>query len=114
MARSRKINKYHKIIAQWLTEYAQTRNSVEMEYQCIIDTKNLQYQVVRVGWNKGLFVYNVVFHLQIKETGKIWFYVNNTDIEIDEELNRLGIPFSDMVVGFYPPEMRVQTKYAVG
>lgn len=108
-----KINKYHKILSQWLGEYAQERNSTDEEYQFIVDKEHHHYQVIRSGWENGVFKHVIIFHLQIKETGKVWLYVNRTDIQIDEELALLGLPFSDLVVAFLPPEMRVNTKYAV-
>ena len=109
-----KITKYHKILCQYLGEYAQERSTSEHEYQFIVDKEHHHYQVVRIGWENGIFKCLVIFHLQIKETGKIWLYVNRTDIEIDEELAILGIPFSEMVIAFHPPELRPHTKYAVG
>lgn len=112
MAKS--IKQKEKILCIWLKEYAETRNCPEWEYDFIADTERRHYQVVRMGWEKGIFRYYVIFHLQIKDTGKVWLYVNETDIEIDEELAILGIPFSDMVIAFHPPTLRPHTKYAVG
>ncbi len=110
---ARTIKQKEHIISTWLKEYAEIRNSPEWEYDFIEDKERRHYQVVRMGWEKNIFRYHVIFHLQIKDTGKIWLYVNETDVEIDEELAELGIAFSDIVVAFHPPSMRPHTRYAI-
>lgn len=44
-----KINKYDKILSQWLSEYAQERNAPDEEYQFIADKQHHHYQVIRSG-----------------------------------------------------------------
>jgi XisI protein len=52
-------------------------------------------------------------HLDIKD-GKIWIQQNNTEREIAEELVGMGVPKSDIVIGFHSPFKRKFTDYAVG
>ena len=109
----RKVEIYDKILSEWLADYVQNWTSDQIEYQFIHDSAHYHYQVVKIGWDGSVFRHIVIFHFQIKETGKIWIYVNRTDIEIGEELTLLGIPKSDIVIGFQPASIRSYTGYAV-
>ena len=44
--------------------------------------------------------------------GKIWIQDDNTDYGVALDLERLGVPKSDIVLGFHPPEVRPHTEYA--
>jgi hypothetical protein len=43
----------------------------------------------------------------------IWIQENNTDIEVDQELEEMGISKKEIVVGFHHPSMREYSDYAV-
>ncbi|MGB8690593.1 MAG: element excision factor XisI family protein [Microcoleus sp.] len=45
--------------------------------------------------------------------GKIWIQQNGTEIDLGQELVNIGVPKSDIVVGFHPPYMRQFTDFAV-
>ena len=109
---NRKIKKYQTILTTWLGEYAARRTRDEIEYQCISDTKLHHYQVVKVGWADNSFCHNIIFHFQIKDDGKVWLLVNNTDILVTDDLIELGIPKSEIVLGFQPIEIRAFSGYA--
>ena len=47
------------------------------------------------------------------KTGKIWIQQNMTEIDLGEELVKMGVPKSDIVIGFLPPEVREYSEYAV-
>lgn len=110
-----KIEKYRQYILAIYDEYAQIKpvNLQDVDNQLIIDTERGHYQLVSIGWDKKLFYYTVVFHLDIKPDGKIWIQANNTDRDIAEELEEMGVPKSDIVLGFQPPQYRQYTGYAV-
>ena len=84
-----KIKKYQEIITSTLRSYA-TTNDPEMEDQCLFDYANNHFQLVTVGWNAGKFVFLPLFHVDIKQDGKIWLMVNNTDVRVAEELVKKG------------------------
>ena len=44
--------------------------------------------------------------------GKIWIQDDNADYGVALDLERLGVPKSDIVLGFHPPEVRPHTEYA--
>jgi alpha-D-ribose 1-methylphosphonate 5-triphosphate synthase subunit PhnL len=52
------------------------------------------------------------FRIAIKD-GKIWIQHNMTEIDLAQELVRLGVPKEDIVLGFHSPFMRQFTEYAV-
>ena len=79
----------------------------------ITDTIHHHYQVTRTGWDDDMFDYLVVFHLQIKPTGKVWLLVNNTDLLVFDDLMEQGIPKSDLVIGFLPENLRQHSGFAV-
>lgn len=111
-----KIAKYASILTERLDAFVQRRNSSQgrvAEYELIADDKHRHYQVIRTGWRKDVFEYNIVFHFQIKPTGKVWLLVNNTDILITDDLIERGIPKSDIVIGFLPEFMRPYSGFAI-
>jgi hypothetical protein len=109
----RKIKKYSQIINTFLADYAAAWTDEKIEYQFISDTDKHHYQVIKSGWDKSVFRHLIIFHFQIKANGKIWLYVNRTDIEIGNEFATLGIPKSDIVLAFQPEKFRAFEGYAV-
>lgn len=83
----------------------------QIERFAIFDRKRDHYLLVCSGWEKYR-VYGTTIHIQIRD-GKVWLLEDNTDLEIALELERSGIPKSDIVLGFHPPEVRPHTGYAV-
>lgn len=105
---------YATILTEWLESFVNRRNQgQEVEYAVIADDNHGHYQVIRTGWRRDVFEYNVVFHFQIKPTGKVWLLVNNTDILVTDDLIERGIPASDIVIGFLPEFMRPYSGFAV-
>ena len=51
-------------------------------------------------------------HFDIQNT-KIWIQYNGTEELVAETLVELGVPPSDIVIGFYSPFKRQFTNYAV-
>lgn len=70
------------------------------------------YLLLRVGWDGKKRINHPVFQFDIKD-GKIWIQENNTDIEIDRDLEEMGISKKEIVVGFHHPSMREYSDYAV-
>jgi hypothetical protein len=111
-----KLNSYVTILADWLSDFTRRRNNgqnTSVMYELITDDKHGHYQVIRTGWRKDVFEYNVVFHFQVKPTGKVWILVNNTDLLVTDDLIERGIPASDIVIGFLPEFMRAHSGFAV-
>ncbi len=108
------IKTYGLILTNWLTDFAVTRNTgSDDDYQLVIDNTHHHYQIIRSSWYEDRFQFRVVFHFQIKPTGKVWLLVNNTDLLVTDDLIEMGIPKSDIVIGFLPEFMRPYSGFAV-
>ena len=108
-----KINSYRRVIKQLLSQHAeQTISYGEIETIPMFDERNDNYLLLDIGWNSMGRVYSVSLHLRLKE-GKIWIERDETDISIADELLDAGIEKGDIVLGFYRPERRKITEFAV-
>ncbi|MFM7363561.1 MAG: XisI protein, partial [Cuspidothrix sp.] len=85
----------------------------EIETQLIFDQERDHYQVVYTGWKNRRPMYGCVLHLDVKKE-KIWIQYNGTEIDIADELVKLGVPKEDIVLAFHEPLMRQYTGFAVG
>ncbi|MEM9215178.1 MAG: XisI protein [Cyanobacteria bacterium P01_F01_bin.150] len=73
---------------------------------------NARYMLFRTGWDGERRMHHCIFHFDIK-AGKIWLQANNTDIEVDLELAKMGIAKDEIVVGFHHPSMREYSDFAI-
>ncbi len=98
-----KLKKYQRILLTFLEEYAAIHyaNAPKLEQQVVADLDRNHFQLVSIGWHKKQFVYEVVFHFDIKD-GIVWIQQNWTDIKLTEDLIRRGISPADIQVGFLP------------
>jgi hypothetical protein len=107
------LTQYRETVQQLLQDYAAfSHNDHEVATQLICDTIRDHYQLVHVGWHGDRRVYGCVLHLDIKD-GKIWLQHNGTENDIAAELVEMGIPKTDIVIGFHSPFKRQFTEYAV-
>jgi hypothetical protein len=53
-----------------------------------------------------------MIHMEIRDE-KIWIQRNMTDVDFAEELVEMGVPRTDIVLGFHSPFKRQFSKYAV-
>ena len=103
-----KIKKYQEIIISIIERFANQKyaNMPNVESQILIDEKRHHYQLISIGWYDDNFIYDVIFHFDIKPDGKVWLQVNWTDIDIGIEMMEKGIEEEDIVVGFIPERFR--------
>ena len=108
-----KLNRYRDIIGQTLTEIADyIPQDSQSPHKTIFDRRADSYALIEVGWVDNQRVHQFIIHLEIIN-GKIWVQADNTDLNVTHELERVGIPKSDIVLGFQPPAVRRYTEYAV-
>ena len=104
---------YRKCLQEFLRTYSTYGSkNPEIETQLIFDTVNDRYLLFRTGWDNQKRIHNCIFHFDIKDD-KIWIQENNTDIEVDKELEEMGISKKELVVGFHHPSVREYSEYAV-
>lgn len=108
-----KIEQYREFIKQILTEHAQTSPSTDtVKAELIFDSEHDHYQLAYVGWQGDQRVFGPVMHFDIQE-GKIWIQYNGTEDSVAERLVEMGVPTSDIVLGFHSCFKRQFTRYAV-
>ena len=108
-----KIKKYQKSILKILNDYSKIKyTNVDGENQVIADKQNHRYQVVTLGWEDNVYINDCPMRFDIIN-GKIWIQQNSTEWEVGEMLNHMGVPKSDIVLGFLKPSTRAFTDYAV-
>jgi XisI protein len=112
-----KIHQYRLVLTTYLQTLADERNHAlgnDLEYQVVTDQIHDHYQLIQLGWSDKKFIFFVLLHFDIKQdTGKIWLQQNNTEVLVAQALTGLGVPASDIVLGFKPEYMRPHTGYAV-
>ena len=107
-----RIERYRQCIRHLLTQYSKYGEEEGIETQLVFDSESDRYLLLRVGWEDQQRIHYCVFHFDIKD-GKIWLQENNTDIEVDKDLEEIGISKKEVVVGFHHPLMRPHSDFAV-
>jgi hypothetical protein len=79
----------------------------------IFDVEGDNYLLVAIGWNGSGRVHSVGFHLLRIQNSKIWIEWDGTEEDIAQELLELGVDKEDIVLGFYRPERRKLTEFAI-
>ncbi|GAB4417526.1 MAG: hypothetical protein Fur0044_13210 [Anaerolineae bacterium] len=101
-----RLRDYRSIIQRILAEHLENAPQEEdVETVSINDEAGEHYLLLEIGWQPPRRIYNVVFHLRLKE-GKIWVEQDWTEYGIARELMEAGIPAEAIELGFQPPEMR--------
>lgn len=110
-----KLDRYRDVIEDKLREFvalsvdpvgaAQTRD------QLVFDRQRDNYLVFREGWRGSRRIHSFIVHLEILN-GKILIHEDWTQHGIARELEEAGIPKSDIVLSFQPPNVRPLTGYA--
>ena len=108
-----KLNTYRKVIEKVLNKHqAYQPSHGQIEALAICDTKNDNYLLMDLGWDNTGRVHAVVFHLRILND-KIWVEWDGLETGITQELLDVGINKEDIVLGFYRPERRALTEFAI-
>lgn len=108
-----KVEQYRQFVQQILTEHAEVSNPTDtVKAELIFDTERDHYQLSYVGWQGDKRVFGPVLHFDI-EDGKIWIQYNGTEDSVAERLVEMGVPATDIVIGFHSAFKRQFTCYAV-
>ena len=96
----------------YITEHANSESLRELHYEKIIDTQNLHFQLIRLGWKDRQRIFNLIFHVDIIDN-KIWIQDDNLEYSVAERLTEQGIAKKDIVLAYFTPSHRQYTEYAV-
>ncbi|MBC8109534.1 MAG: XisI protein [Verrucomicrobia bacterium] len=94
--------KYESALLTFLKDYAPIvpHGWKNVRNQMLVDKENKHYQLMRVGWHDDKRIHYIVFHFDIVGD-KVWIQQNRTDLPVVQELEDLGIPEEDVVLGFW-------------
>lgn len=107
------LNHYHQIITEILQEYAKLPYAYgDLSRKLVIGEDRKNYVLITVGYLNGKRVHGCIVHLEIIGD-KIWIHEDGLEEGIATDLLRAGIPKSQIVLGFHPPEVRPYTEFAV-
>ncbi|MEB3180319.1 MAG: XisI protein [Nostocaceae cyanobacterium] len=109
-----KLSHYRSLIQKIITEYNQLCSQVatpNIEMLLAFDEKRDQYLWFEVGWTPEERIKGISVHIRIKND-KIYIEEDWTEEGIANELMRNGVPSSDIVLAFQPPEVRKFTDFA--
>jgi hypothetical protein len=108
-----KLEPDRQIIQTLMTEQAGHKSlNPNIERELICDTNRDRYLLVTLGWEEAHHIYGCIIHIEIRNE-KIWIQRNMTDVDFAEELVEMGVPKTDIVLGFHSPFKRQFTEYAV-
>lgn len=82
------------------------------EVALVVDPEQERFLLLDVGWSGSRRVNDVHLHVCLKDE-KVWVEEDWTEDGIANELMRAGVPASDIVLGFQPPDRRHLTAFAV-
>lgn len=107
------VDNYRQIIEKILNEYAKIPYAYNnLESKLIISKDSNDYLVLTIGWEKDVRNHGCIVHLEIIN-GKVWIQRDGTEDGIATDLLAAGVPKSDIVLAFHPPEIRQHTGFAV-
>lgn len=108
-----KREQYRNIIEEALTRHANAlKDCSALRDKAVFDRQSDNYLIIREGWQGPQRIHTVVTHLEIIN-GKIWIQVDWIEHGIAADLEDAGIPKNNIVLGFYPPDVRPDTEYAM-
>jgi serine/threonine protein kinase len=108
------IEKYRQLIQSIIEKHSSCgSDNGEIETEIACDIKRDRYLMFHVGWRGERRVYGCVIHIDIKED-KIWIQRDGTEVGIANELIEVGVPKSDIVLGYRSPYMRKFTPVSSG
>jgi hypothetical protein len=84
----------------------------QVERQSVFDRDKGRFLLMIAGWNKGKRVHGCLIDVQIKND-KLWIERDGTEEGVGVEFERLGVPKSQMVLAWYPEEIREEDGYAL-
>ncbi|MFK7950436.1 MAG: element excision factor XisI family protein [Saprospiraceae bacterium] len=94
--------KYQKIVLQLLDTWKgyKISNRPNLKIDIIVNKAMSNFIVLNYGWDNDNYIYNVLFHVELKTNNKIWLHEDTTGVGIAKELIHLGINEKDLVLGF--------------
>lgn len=106
---------YRALLKELITQHAERINrhpQPDTETEVTFDEERDHYMLLRVGWTPKGRLFAPALYARLRN-GKIWIENDWTDAGLATELVERGVPPTDVVLAFHPPEMRVHTEFSV-
>jgi hypothetical protein len=107
-----KLDQYREIIERVLSDYAKVPYAYgQIQSETVFDRAGDHFLLVNLGWDDGR-VHGCLVHIDLID-GKCWIQRDGTEDGIALALESAGVPKSDIVLAWKPPEIRPYTGYAI-
>ncbi len=107
------IEHYRHIIQEVLSQYAHmTYANGDIHNEAVFDPKHDRYMVISMGWDDVRRIHGCLLHVEVLHE-KVWIQRDSTEDGIALELERAGIPKTQIVLGFHEHDVRQYTGYAI-
>lgn len=104
---------YQEIVTQIVKEHYQYHSQdSQYETELILDSERNHYLLISWCWQNEKRDYGCPIHVDIKDN-KIWIQQDFTEPGIAQQLLDLGVPKSDIVLGFRSPYVRQFSEFSV-
>ncbi|MGB1258011.1 MAG: XisI protein [Thiolinea sp.] len=104
---------YSKLIKQILLEHTRFKPAYgDIDTTVSFDDEHANYVLLQSGWDGDSYLQGAIVHAQIID-GKIWIHYDGTEEGVATELIEMGVPKSQIVLGFKHPSKRQYTGLAV-
>ncbi|MFO0970527.1 MAG: XisI protein [Gemmataceae bacterium] len=107
------LSTFRDIIEQVLQPFADIRYAYgDIKNEVVLNRVRDRYLVISQGWDGKKRVHSPLLHIDIIGE-KVWIQWDGTEEGIAPQLMAAGIPKDKIVLGFYAPEVRPFTDFAV-
>ena len=104
---------YRELVQKIIRQHAGEQSEENIENaEIVFDTERDRYLLLYVGWHDEDRMHGCPIHIDIKD-GKIWIQRDFTEEGLAYQLVELGVPKTDIVLGFRAPYVRQFTEFAV-
>jgi hypothetical protein len=109
--------RYAGVVKQLLGEHAAYRSRAYQQARTdersitLFDEVQNRYALIDLGWYEGKYGRKLVVLLELVN-GKLWIHQDDTEDGIANEFVELGVPNTNIVLAFRPPELRPYTGFA--
>ncbi|MEN0046213.1 MAG: element excision factor XisI family protein [Bacteroidota bacterium] len=101
-----RIERYRKIIRQVIARPASSKtiNQPSLQKRLLVDESKNNYLLFNIGWHQNEYVYDLLFHIELTESGMVCILENNTDYPLEDQLLGLGIEKKDLQLAWTKEE----------
>lgn len=104
---------YRELVKKVIQQHARDRSESDpSETHIVFDPERDRYLLLYVGWRDEERIHGCPIHIDIQE-GKIWIQRDFTEEGLANQLAELGVPKTDIVLGFRDSYVRQFTDFAV-